>query len=256
MPNDFPHEIAVNIVKRNLVPLLTDYLEKLEFFENTLKKKLIPIFDSIEQEADQIQIAEQEAYDSHWPSDDLDFDPLDHAEIGFDEAVDYLVLSKNLKQGLINSFAVFLHHLFEQQVLDLNQWFKLHLPEEIVKETSVKKTSDKEPLVKKESKFIKDLTSIDYTTLDAWEKIDELRLLANTIKHTKRGSSKQLKAKRVDLFQRPGKKVGEGKEVLSETSGPFPLFGEGIYVEENDLWEYFQNVKAFWQELSENFRQL
>ncbi len=157
-----------------------------------------------------------------------------------------MIFSKAIKQGFINSYAVFLYHLFEQQVFDLHRWFKFHLREGRVKETSVKKGL----------KFIKDKTSIDHTSIPGWEKLDELRLLANTIKHTEGDSCEELKAKRVDLFQRPGEKVGEGKEVLSETSGPFPLFGEGIYVEENDLWEYFKNVKTFWRELSKEFRQL
>ncbi len=41
MPNKIPYNV-VNIAKNQLDPLLTDYLEKLEFFENTLKKNSFP----------------------------------------------------------------------------------------------------------------------------------------------------------------------------------------------------------------------
>jgi hypothetical protein len=44
---------------------------------------------------------------------------------------------------------------------------------------------------------------IDLASLAAWAKIDELRSVANSVKHAEGGSARQLRQVRPDLFQSP-----------------------------------------------------
>ena len=109
------HQIKVN------------FLPGIDFFAKCLEGKIIPAFDSIEKEADEI---EREAFEN--PSGYIDpeyYDPADAAENAFEKGLEYYEWMTDMLQGVINLFAAGLYHLFEQQLLLFHRQDLLRLDE-------------------------------------------------------------------------------------------------------------------------------
>jgi hypothetical protein len=91
---------------------------------------------------------------------------------------------------------------------------------------------------------------VDVARLASWKKIEELRLVANVIKHTEGRSSDELLALRPDLFVHPLFRTE--KESFGSPPGDvrMPLMGDDLYVSEEDLVVYTKAVQGFWEELA------
>jgi hypothetical protein len=83
---------------------------------------------------------------------------------------------------------------------------------------------------------------IDLASLEAWAKVDELRLVANSVKHGEGTSAQALRLLRPDLFQDPA-----FADIQAEMGGRWfdrrhplamPLAGEDLFVTESDLHNY------------------
>ena len=124
----------------------------------------------------------------------------------------------DVRQGMVNLLAVGLYHLFEQQQ-------KLT-------------TGSRESAAK----------------FKCAGKIYELRMAANTIKHGEGDSAKKLARLRPDLFRDPAfSERGSAKdhvqhaESMADDSMFAPLTGY-IYVSEDDLSEWCDAARAYWEE--------
>lgn len=232
----------LNSYFKSWIPVIKNrFLSEIDFLANTLTNRVLSSFDSIYQEADQVQKEKYEnALNSGYP--DEDFDYADFVDTGLDEAVDYIYLAEGIKQGVINSFAVNLYHLFEQQFFEMYRTSKWVICQERVKQ----------PTLKKGNEFFYLENSISVEAFISWNRIDELRLLANTIKHADGSSCNKLKTKRPDLFKRSRERQ-IGVQIDPDPHMPIfsPLAGQGIYVNESDFQEYIKGVKNFWSELSQ-----
>jgi hypothetical protein len=90
---------------------------------------------------------------------------------------------------------------------------------------------------------------IDIESFANWPKLQELRLLANTVKHAEGKSSSELMKIRPDLFIFP-------KSFFAiEPKYPRPVYspmsGDDIYVQLKDFNEYADALKGFWKEFTE-----
>jgi UDP-N-acetylglucosamine transferase subunit ALG13 len=99
-----------------------------------------------------------------------------------------------------------------------------------------------------------DTYGIDIVAFSSASKINELRLVANTVKHADGGSCADLKKIRPDLFVFPDlKKYRDeiGYETMIEVFTP--LAGEDVYIGIEDFKKYVEAVKEFWDELAAAF---
>ena len=201
-----------------------------------MEKKIIPAFDSIEEEADEI---EREAFEN--PSVYIDpehYDAADAAEDAFEKGLEYYEWMKGMLQGIINLFAAGLYHLFEQQLLLFHRQELLDFNEKNnIKLLSVKEA--KERLSK---------NGIILENFDSWPKIDELRIVANTVKHADGLSAEELKSRRPDLFSRTINPQFITPPVIP---GPVhtPLTGDSLYITQNEFNIFINSVKEFWSEM-------
>jgi len=86
----------------------------------------------------------------------------------------------------------------------------------------------------------------------AWSTIDELRIVANTVKHADGGSADQLKGKRPEFFE-PQHANGQ------ITAMPFrytprvyrPMSGEDLYLTMTDLRAYGRATVEFWDQFAD-----
>lgn len=205
---------------------------------NALEKRILPGFQNIAEESRQVSKDTWEAFMSMPGTGDED--PADFAEEAEQAGVSHYLLFSGIRQGMLNLFATAIYHAFEQQIMLFHRIEVLRTEEE------------NNYALLKLSEFQRRLVNsgVDITTFSSWAKIDELRLLANTVKHADGNSSKRLHELRPDMFQNSHlDKFG-----FSDTRNPHifqPLIGEDLYVSLTDVQEYSATLISFWQELSD-----
>ncbi|MDO9371824.1 MAG: hypothetical protein Q7U07_04445 [Gammaproteobacteria bacterium] len=209
----------------------------------TLETRLLPTFANLKSEADAKEKEERERLGS-LPGDGSE-DMADLAERAFEIGLAHYQTMMSIRQGLLNMFAVALFHLYEQHVMLFHR-------REVL-----------EPREENDSKFLKHSVfrerlrnlGIDATSFASWPVLQELGLVANTVKHAEGDSSAKLHAQRPALFE-PPELAGFGFAGLKSVARVFtPLTGDDIYVSLEDLKRYADAAGQFWEELSDALAQ-
>jgi len=200
-----------------------------------MEEKIVPAFDSIDKEADEV---EREAFES--PSvyiDPENYDPADAAENAFEKGLEYYEWMIGMLQGVINLFVAGLYHLFEQQLLLFYRQELLRLDEK----------NNINLLHLKKAKGRLSTHGIIVEKFNSWSKIDELRIVANTVKHADGTSAEELKSKRPDFFS----KSSDSPVIGFSAAGPVltPLAGDSVYITQIEFKKYVNSVKEFWREM-------
>lgn len=207
-------------------------------YATCLTERLLPRLASLDTEATEVEQAEYDRLIGLGSYDD-DFDPADLADKARDKAIAYMQTMGGIRQGLINMFGAGLYHLFEQQLLLYHR------------RAVLTKTQKSDPAFMKVTKVrdIMKTNGIDITHFKAWPRLDELRLLANVVKHADGPSCEKLRVRRPNLFQSP---VSVEAGLPSVRGAVYqPLVGEGIYLNQPEFIRYVDDVKEFWSELSQ-----
>ena len=207
--------------------ILKVFIPALESYAGIVLDKVFPAFsqEEIEKQADRISGG--------------NYDPDDSA---FQEALEFYMLMNRSRQGLINTFAAGLYHLFEQQLSDFYR--------QVTSNEGTKFEVFKE--IKEKLREI----DVDVTKWDAWSSIEELRLLANCVKHGEGKACKDLRQSRPELFIRP-ELAEEIKNTpfLKEQFVTTPLSGNGIYFTVEEFKEKSMLLKRFWLALAQKIDQ-
>ena len=161
-------------------------------------------------------------------------------------------------QAAANMATVMLWHLLEQQMLVFhkrqvltmreekaalqNPEVKIEIPCKKGKEVTERKLLS---LVEFHARL--DAGGCSMTSLPSWQKVKELHLIANTVKHGSGLSAKKLYKIRPDLFYPNFYKQEHNSQPLSLRK---PAAGEDLYVTEQDIAAYFEAAISLWQEFS------
>lgn len=226
------HHFWIGVFRREFVPQLHAIVEALE-------KRILPTFAGIDKEAKAVS---EEAWDAFMSAPGTgDVDPAEFAEAAEQAGVSHYMLIDGIRQGIVNLFAAALYHAFEQQVI-------LFLRKEVLD-----LRDENNPKLFQMSEFQKRLKAlnVDITTFSSWAKVDELRLVANTVKHAEGDSAQKLHHLRPDLFENPtiselGLSFGKGVPRVF-----LPLVGEDLYVSLTDVQRYRDSLMNFWSELGD-----
>lgn len=206
-----------------------------------LENRLLPTFDGIEAEATALQ---EKTYNDliSTPFDPDRIDECDMATAAFEAGYKHYSGMDSVRQALINSFAPMLYHTWEQQLLAFHRKEVLH-PKEERKNKFLRVDVLQTRLMDK---------GFDITQLPTWSTIDELRLLANTVKHADGGSGDLIKARRPELFE-PNRAKAEivAMPFLYTPSVYRPMSGEDLYLTMDDLRTYGRATIDFWNEFSD-----
>ncbi|HEX6371816.1 MAG TPA: hypothetical protein VF006_23035 [Longimicrobium sp.] len=195
---------------------------------DTVKKRVFPAFDSAMDEA--IAIADEELLRLREKYKD-DPDAIITWEEAWEEGRVYLQDIDRLRNALKNMMTAALHHMFEQQLCEL--WSDL----------TYETTKDREtaPTLREVVATFRDY-GLNCESFETWGTLEELRLVANVVKHGKGRASRELTAHNQKLFP------------VDWSFKPFigrPLEGYGFVVWQ---WEkYFEAVAEFWDEMAEAF---
>ncbi|PRH42086.1 hypothetical protein C6T65_12075 [Burkholderia vietnamiensis] len=219
----------------------TTFKPHLERTLEVLETRLLPSFDGIEAEATAIQ--EQTFRDL--VSRPIDHDVADEsmlAQGAFEAGFDYYAGMDAIRQALINSFAPMLYHTWEQQLLAFHRREVLHPAEEhtnaLLKLSVLKKRlADK---------------GIDIVELPTWSQLDQLRVVANTVKHADGDSADILKGQRPEFFDPThinGRLAAMPFRVIPSVYRP--MSGEDLYLTVGDIKAYGASTIRFWDEFAD-----
>jgi len=149
------------------------------------------------------------------------------------------MMVSGVKQALLNISAVTLYHLFEQHLLFLLRREILHPFEE--NDIDLMKVS----VFKKRCLEY----NIDVEQFSTWQKLHEMRLVANAVKHAEGKSAGELRKIRPDLFKNPALEKYEFKFGENFQHLYLPLAGEDLYLSLRDLKNYRDTISNFWNEM-------
>jgi hypothetical protein len=215
----------------------TGFVPQIELFAESLTRRVLPGFDSIEAEGRALQ---REAYaDLSRRAADED-DLISAAEEAMDHGIDYMGTLYEIRQGVVNLFGVGLWHLFEQQ---LTRFIRHGLRD-------LWDAAPKHPLAALQADLRRLSVEIDVPKLPSYSKVDELRLLANCAKHGDDGTAcSRLRAQRPDLFT----PLPHADDPPWPSTVPViaPLGGEDLYLTPEGFKEYAAAVIAFWNGLAD-----
>lgn len=148
-----------------------------------------------------------------------------------------------LRQTTLNLFAAGLFHLIEQQLAELCRDGTFYaLPPS---DTKLSVVAD----------WCRKHFSLDLGSLASWPSIEQLRLIANSVKHGEGNSAAQLRTLRSELFHHPAlsKLYPDQKYLYAPQPLRLPLAGEGLYVTEEVFAELSAAAMSFIAEIAAYF---
>lgn len=220
------------------------YVPPVEAYRAAALKKIPAVFDNLEQEADAVAEAEFERLCSQPADPDWQGNLGDLAERATEYGNEYGETMFAIRQSGLNLLAVGLQHLFEQQQKGL------------YRQTYAGRTCKCFRWKALNESLL--LSGVNRTTLPGADKLEELRLAANTIKHGSGRSAEELAAARPDLFDLDpaatrGTDLGKQKRTATMQASDLlfaPLGGGDLYVAKADLADWCDAVLQFWRGIS------
>jgi hypothetical protein len=158
--------------------------------------------------------------------------------------MDYDVSLSSMQFATISLFAAALYHLTEHHLVDLC--------------LKIVGRDDRIEVRKHEvDRWFKDTLGLNLKTLPSGPLINELRLVANTLKHGEgQNAADGLRKLRPELFVHPSlrkKEISPGKQQLRMG---IPLFGHDLFVTSDDFVRYQKGCVSFWIELGQELPKL
>jgi len=207
-------------------------------FIKIYSQKLLPVFKDMEEEADK---HETDFYNDYMnqPSNGDSVDPGSIAEEARDIGIEHYSFLKLGKYHLTATWHAMLYELWEQQI-------RLFLFREISKDKPI---NDFKIFCDKLKRIKKELESHNIDTQQqglCWNKIDELNLLCNVIKHSDGKSLDRLRRKNPALLKK-GSVVDVELIKLYRTS----LLEEVLNIDETTLQDYEDGLLSFWENIPE-----
>jgi hypothetical protein len=141
---------------------------------------------------------------------------------------------------MLNLLAAGLFHLIEQQLAALcrDAGFMVDPP----KDTNLKIVAN----------WYRANLRLELGTLSSWPMIEELKYVANAVKHAEGGATDKLRSLRPELFTHPALDFDE-MSIFETRTVAAPLAGEDLFVREDLLIKYAEAVESFFLEIAAHF---
>lgn len=225
-------------------------------YRECMLRDVIPAFSNINERAERIA-EEYYAQAANQPAGEYeDGDLGGAAEEAQDEGIAFYETMTSVRQTMLNLLAAGLFHLVEQQLAELCRDSAAFCDSPALpKETKLGVVSS----------WFADYFLLDLTRLNNWPLLDELRLLANTVKHAEIKQTQLLRERRPELFRSPASleldkfldddDISYAKEHPDYGRRPVlqPLAGADLYVSENLLQTYSDGIEHFFKEIASHF---
>jgi hypothetical protein len=206
-------------------------------------RNVFPVFADLSQRAEEVASAEYQRLGSQLVAEDCDGNMSDLAATAREKGQAFYDTMFAMSHTTLNLFSAGLFHLLEQQLADLCRDGAFEAPPPI---------DTKLCLI---ARWYHTNFNLDLRTLPAWPKINQLRLLANVVKHGEGGSAIELRKLRPDLFENPRQSelLPDFPQTYTQQSLRLPMAGEDLYVTEEVFTEYSEAANRFISEIAEYF---
>lgn len=155
----------------------SETFNNIRYVSETIVKRLYSSFDSIDEESKSVEAQAYQKSSRYFNPDTMD--ESHGMEEAFHEGVNHYIVHTQMKQEFLNSSITWIFHQFEKDSIRIFGTID---------------GNEKKNLLEK--------LGIDTSETSLWSTCNnELRLLANTIKHGEGSSSRKLKVLRPDLFK-------------------------------------------------------
>ncbi|HLX00326.1 MAG TPA: hypothetical protein VKR82_16925 [Candidatus Acidoferrales bacterium] len=198
-------------------------------------------FSEMEKRADAVVNAEYERLSSQSVGEDWDGDMSVFAEAAECKGQAFYETMYSLRQMTLNLFTAGLFHLIEQQLANLCQDASFDVPPP--RDTNIAIVTD----------WYERHFHISIRTLGCWAMIEELRLVANVVKHAEGGSARELRNRREELFVPPS--IRNSSSEIQRPAFPVaaPLAGDDLYVTEEVFQRYAEAANELMEEIAHFF---
>lgn len=205
-------------------------------FGDVVKTRILPVFNGITEEANAVADRRYRELMSLPLDPDL-WEAGDLAQSAMDFGFAHYEMLTSMRCATLNLYSAALYHLTEQHLVDL----LFHIIDSYKRdEVSMKEVFD----------WYENDLRLDLKALPSWPTISELRLVANAVKHAEGWSVKELEVLRQDLFELPQFKGFPGARWVGRRVRK-PLFGQEIYVRDEDFTRYHDGCVSFWKEVAD-----
>lgn len=213
---------------------IRDYRQELDRYAAVFHERIVSAFANLEEEAKRI---EDETYARIGDHINPEYaDPEDGMEEASHAGINFYLTTDAVRQGVFNLMTAGLYHMLEQQAQYLAT--RRVIIDQITQ-------PDGSGGLKQLQKLLKESFKIEIKSFKSWTRLNELRLVANAIKHGDGGSSEELKLLNPNLFQNPL------DPFLHIPNVPLrPLVGEGIRLNEDHFNDYKACIVQFLDELT------
>lgn len=211
-------------------------------FREYVFRDVIPAFSNLDARAEQVAHDYYNRIGSQ-PAGEYEIDMADVAEDAHRHSYDCWEMMTSLRQTMLNLMAAGLFHLVEQQLAILSRDGLFDGP---VRDTKLSIVAE----------WYQEQLGATLAEMPSWSTIDEMRLVANTVKHGEGNSARDLRAVNPALFTNPDyveilRSEGVGlDERLTRDSLAAPLSGEDFFVTEEVLHGYAVRAEAFFDEIA------
>ena len=210
-------------------------IDELQSYATVFAQRISKAFDNLESEAEDLQASEYKRISASWEAPDEDDSAI--AEKAYFAGVDFYIMTDAIRVGIINLMVAGLYHLFEQHAAVLAD---RELPPPV--------SPPKSPYPGERLHNVVQGLGVDITTFRTWQQLNELRLIANTVKHGDGKSAEDLRQIMPHLFERFPSLIDPAFAVQLPLR---PLVGEGIYLTEDHFNTYKKCLDEFWTELAD-----
>jgi hypothetical protein len=205
---------------------------------------IIPAFGNPENRANELAESEYRRLCSQPVGEYGDYDLAIAAEAAHEKGLAFYETLTAVRQSMLNLLAAGLFHLIEQELANL-----CHIEAETVApptDTKICVTAD----------WYQQHFGLDLGSLDSWQMIDDLPLVANTVKHAEGKSATDLRQRRPEFFRHPiDRKLlpNETQSVSFVRPVRSPLSGEDLYITEEAFQEFAQAAERFLRDVVNYF---
>ena len=212
-------------------------IPQIKQFDRMFSETVFPPFANPEAQAEKVAQAywDRKMSEPCGP-DGPDEDPGDIADDAHQRSLDFYFTMTAMHYTVVNLFTAGVFHLFEQQVGSLLEDWNGTRPKYAFNE-----------LEKLSFVGAGGAPDIAIKSAPMWPRLDELRLVANVVKHAEGDSADKLRAVNDSYFRLPAVRGTDLEQHFSaERMLGEPLAGEGIYLTKSDYDAFVHAVIEFW----------
>ena len=217
-------------------------------FREYALRDVLPTFGNLDARAEQVADEYFNRIGSQPAGEYEDVNMADVADAAQSQSYSWWEMMTSLRQTMLNLMTAGLFHLIEQQLATLSRDGVFDSP---VRDTKISIVA---------AWYLEEL-NVSLESMPSWSAVNEMRLVANTVKHGEGSSARDLRAINPTLFTNPAyaeflRREGVDPSENVRHAVAAPLSGDDFFVTEEALQGYAAGAEAFFLEIAEELLRL